>query len=444
MTQETRDTKQIKVGISYAWGNDEMIRRLDELEGKLKQYPQLKVVRDTNELKYGHMLDYFTNFMIMDSHVVLIMLSPEYKAKASEPKTGVGKEAKLIDEAIKSSAPTQVRFLPVLFEGNATASCPAFLENLYRADLRPGKGYEEEFQKLLNQILVTKTARPKDNLIMELPTVDKDHIQVQLDTNLESALLSLLTLKSNSPDLGTALKKQMGKWESSIKKGHEEFSKHYTERKLSLYRSRPQSFSNDVLRKILWTLKAALKPYEPGMEEFNTRYNQSDPFEVYKTVMSIKEAGENYNQAYGLPAPAPDEEMGMSFLQDEKYLLKGVIGSGIRSEILYRLYPGAFPIMTRRNLWAMYFLSGQAEEFILTEKSSKTGEMRVTHNWNYDYPRFVSYARYIYDWLTIFCQKLDIPVDPSIGYGYVNELMVDYASTYKKEIDLLNKWSYNL
>ncbi|MGB3466147.1 MAG: hypothetical protein WBA74_12795, partial [Cyclobacteriaceae bacterium] len=121
--------------------------------------------------------------------------------------------------------------------------------------------------------------------------------------------------------------------------------------------------------------------------------------------------------------------------------LTNIIGYGIRSEILHKLFPAFFPIMTQRTLWAMYFLSDKAREFIAIEHKSRSGEMRVSHNWQYDYPHFAFVNNVVGNLLKEKLLTYDITLNSDIWYGYINMFLVEIAKDHKDEIKTLHTWT---
>ena len=54
------------------------------------------------------------------------------------------------------------------------------------------------------------------------------------------------------------------------------------------------------------------------------------------------------------------DALGLSPLdQDESYTVYGVIGGGIKSHMLFKVHPAAFPNRSRSALWALWYLTGK-------------------------------------------------------------------------------------
>lgn len=118
-------------------------------------------------------------------------------------------------------------------------------------------------------------------------------------------------------------------------------------------------------------------------------------------------------------------------IQDENtYTIIGVIGMGIKSTILYHLNPQLFPIRVRRDVYGLYFLSGQKDfrlpskssEFLMIDDSSKKRQTNIKMEYNYDYPYtlFILYALRLYRLLKQRCNALGIYMDDNYRYVYVS------------------------
>jgi hypothetical protein len=121
-------------------------------------------------------------------------------------------------------------------------------------------------------------------------------------------------------------------------------------------------------------------------------------------------------------------------------LMANVIGLGIRSELLHRIYPGVFPIMTRRTLWGTYFLTKEAE-FVVDE--NRDGKSRTSHQWNYEYERFCFYSNFLMNIMEYYLKNHNIRIKDELRFGYINLMLVEYAKKYKDEINKLYTWKYS-
>lgn len=209
-----------------------------------------------------------------------------------------------------------------------------------------------------------------------------------------------------------------------------------------------QEFKDNIFAEELWTVKSALKNanYDPELQQYKDQFLKTTAFDIFITVRDILRKTElyiknealnvNYNKINSI------EQFKVDYLNQDNMLLAGVIGLGIRSEMLHRLYPGNFPIMTRRSLWGMYFLSKEAEEFITDEKSNDGKKQRTSHNWEYEYDRFLYYNNFIANLLDHKLTKHGIKMKQNLRFGYVNIFLDNISKIHKSQIEAMFRWEY--
>ena len=135
-------------------------------------------------------------------------------------------------------------------------------------------------------------------------------------------------------------------------------------------------------------------------------------------------------------------DLDMEYLDGDDCSLSGVIGVGIKSRILYKLYPAAFPNESQNSIWSLYFLSGQGEfgcehgsEFLMIDD-----EDSVTHQ-NYSYPcrLFAYYALELYKLLEREATKINLPLEKSYRYVVVDAFLSSVADKHEDDIKLFTR-----
>ncbi|MEC5172131.1 hypothetical protein [Chryseobacterium nepalense] len=135
---------------------------------------------------------------------------------------------------------------------------------------------------------------------------------------------------------------------------------------------------------------------------------------------------------------------------EEDFVLRNVIGAGIRTTIIYNLYPANFCKSVRRTLYGLYFLTqdiheripSRTSEFIMIDDTissangrNSTRSLRIEHNYWYPYNLFMYYTNTIYMLLEEEFVKMGISLDKNYRYVYVNmflELICSENSDYVK------------
>ncbi|MFW6015637.1 MAG: hypothetical protein ACOCRK_04310 [bacterium] len=245
------------------------------------------------------------------------------------------------------------------------------------------------------------------------------------------------------------LKQLIKDWEEEIEEYCDEIREYFNleyfdETDVMVYEY--QEFKDNIFAEVLWTVSSALR--NAAFDEEMVRYRESflrtsaaDIFMVVKNILTkTRDYINNYVTNINYNRINKIEHLKVEFLTEEEMLLSGVIGYGIRSEILHRLYPGHFGMMTRRSIWAMYYFSNEAEEFITDEKSVDDKKQRTSHDWEYDYLRFLFYQNFIANLLEAKLNKYNISIKRNFRFGYVNLFLNQIYYLHKEEIDVLYKW----
>lgn len=149
-------TTILTVFISYSWDSEEHKEWVLKLADKISILPGIHVMFDGYDLRVGEDKHEFMDKGIKESDKVLIILTPNYALKADNREGGVGEEYSIIrsdmvrDKGIIGGK--QVKFLPILKDGDIKSSCPAFLERLINHDMRDETKFEDNFNDLLREI----------------------------------------------------------------------------------------------------------------------------------------------------------------------------------------------------------------------------------------------------------------------------------------------------
>lgn len=146
---------------------------------------------------------------------------------------------------------------------------------------------------------------------------------------------------------------------------------------------------------------------------------------------SEKNSAKNYNEF--LIKEDFNEYSNLS--EEEDFVLRNVIGAGIRTTIIYNLHPSHFCKSVRRTLYGLYFLTNdihgktpsRTSEFTMIDDNIKnagnrnsTRSLRIEHNYWYPYNLFMFYTNSVYILLEEELTKLGISLDSNYRFVYVN------------------------
>lgn len=151
----------------------------------------------------------------------------------------------------------------------------------------------------------------------------------------------------------------------------------------------------------------------------------------FSSDFSAKNSGKNYNEF--LKKEDFNEYSNLS--EEEDFVLRNVIGAGIRTTIIYNLHPAHFCKSVRRTLYGLYFLTNdihgktpsRTSEFTMIDDNIKnagnrnsTRSLRIEHNYWYPYNLFMFYTNSVYILLEEELTKLGISLDSNYRFVYVN------------------------
>jgi hypothetical protein len=139
-------------------------------------------------------------------------------------------------------------------------------------------------------------------------------------------------------------------------------------------------------------------------------------------------------------------ELGLErFDDDETLRAEGIVGTGIKSTVLYHLHPDIFPSGWRIGLYALYFMSGSDKNFGLSSNefimvNDLKAEERITdieHNYWYPYSLYTLYQLRLHRLLLDACSKLKVSFDSKYRFVY-NHRFLKHVTEVPPESELLD------
>ena len=131
---------------------------------------------------------------------------------------------------------------------------------------------------------------------------------------------------------------------------------------------------------------------------------------------------------------------------EEDYNAHGVIGGGIKSHFIYKLYPEMYPHRSREALWALWYLSEKKRfgckedsEFLMIDVESGTTQQ----NYFYPYGLFAYYALKIYEELKKIYVRNGISLSIEYRFVAVDAFLSFVSRQHQSDIDILKQKSQN-
>jgi hypothetical protein len=207
----------------------------------------------------------------------------------------------------------------------------------------------------------------------------------------------------------------------------------------------PPSFKNTTLKNkcpiILQTLQ---NTPAKELDKYRRAFKAADAAELYATTKNIMHfTRDHYANKFDPKTHEMIDKLdglGLSELSDEKYTAFGVIGGGIRSHFMYKLYPDAYPYRGREAVWAFWYLTKkktfgckQDSEFLMINKKESTTQQ----NYYYPYDLFAFYALQVFKLMKDEAAKNSYALPLDYRYVAVEAFLSFVARSNQTEIDTL-------
>jgi hypothetical protein len=141
------NAKPPKSFISYSWDSPEHKAWIKALATQLRG-DGIDVTLDQWETVPGDRLTEFMERAIRENSYVLIVCTPNYKAKTDGRKGGVGYEGDIMTAEVFAKG-NHRKFIPVLRDGDKDSAIPTWLSGKYHIDLRNDPYSEDSYHDLI-------------------------------------------------------------------------------------------------------------------------------------------------------------------------------------------------------------------------------------------------------------------------------------------------------
>jgi hypothetical protein len=241
-------------------------------------------------------------------------------------------------------------------------------------------------------------------------------------------------------------------YRSIIKESNETFEKDrhkyqeiLKEDALEEFEDDPNHFKNSVMKNQCPVINATLNnKHAKELDKYRKAFKLADPEDMLTVVQNLHYFAQKYmnetyeEETYELINNVDD--LGLRELDEDDYTLHGVIGGGIKSILLYKLYPSVFPNRSREAIWALWYLSGKKtfgceedSEFLMIHPVEATTQQ----NYFYPYGLFGFYAFKIYLLLKKEAEKYDVHINKEYRYVILHAFLTYVARVHEDEINFL-------
>jgi hypothetical protein len=233
------------------------------------------------------------------------------------------------------------------------------------------------------------------------------------------------------------------RWATGLKKHYDKEERKYkamfSEQRMEKFRDgNPKNFK-DRLKTDCPVIHRSLRSKAEEMQEWKESFARAKPQEMFDTFEEVLDFARPHVEAFENDLPEtsllPDTFAELAAFSDEPNLsLPGVIGAGIKSTVVYYLFPSHFHRAVRHSLFGFYFLSDMqafglpsgTNEFIMINDTDKRREQRgseynykIDQNYWYPYDLFMFYSYWLFHKLECRSENYGVPLDPDFRFAYV-------------------------
>lgn len=216
---------------------------------------------------------------------------------------------------------------------------------------------------------------------------------------------------------------------------------------LEEYEDDPATFKSVVLRNECPIIHGTLMAKNAKeLDNYRRCFKLSNPNLLLEVVKNLYNFGKEYSEKSYLKTNYESlenyTELEMHFMDTDNCTYYGVIGGGIKTLMLYKVYPSLFSSRSKNAIWALYYLTSKknfgckmdSEFLIIDIKHSVTKQ-----NYFYPYELFHYYAYEIFKMLNNKAKDMDVFINPEYRYVIVDTFFEFITKLHESEISELSK-----
>lgn len=232
-----------------------------------------------------------------------------------------------------------------------------------------------------------------------------------------------------------------------FEKDRKKYEAIFDEESLEEYEDDPQYFKSTVLKNECPIIHSTLhNKRAKELDKYRYEFSIAKSQELLSVVSNLYNFAEQYiNNYYDenlYDNVVKYEDLRISLLDTDDYTVYGVIGGGIKSHMLYKVYPATFPNRSRDAIWAFWYLTDkkkfdckQDSEFLMIDIDKSITQQ----NYFYPYELFVFYAHHIFKLINQKSRENGVYIDLNYRYVIVDAFLSFVANEHKDEIDFLRQ-----
>ena len=294
-----------------------------------------------------------------------------------------------------------------------------------------------------------------DEIKTSIPTYFQQYIDTEGGNNIQGVEIEKLAEafgstskpKNKAKDVKKILERLLKETIENFEKERQIYKDILDLESLEEYKHDVNSFKNTVLKNQVPIIRKTLQnKLAKELDKFRIAFNNAQPGELFEVTSNIvKLANEWKNEWYNaqeFEKIDKYEDLDYDTLDNEGYVVYGVIGGGIKSTFIYKLYPEMYPSRSREAVWALYYLSNK-KRFGCKEDSQflmiNADEGTTQQNYFYPYGIFAFYALRIFNKLKELYAINGISLPIEHRFVVVDGFLSFVSRSHQAEIDLLKQ-----
>jgi hypothetical protein len=214
---------------------------------------------------------------------------------------------------------------------------------------------------------------------------------------------------------------------------------------LKEYKEDVNAFKNTVLRNQIPIIQHTLQNRSAKeLDKYRKSFNiagAGELFTVAKNITTLANKWKNkWYDSRTFEKISKYHELDYSQFDDEEYIAYGVIGGGIKSHFIYKLFPCMYPNRSRDAIWALWYLSDKKRfnckedsEFLMIDLQ----KVITQQNFFYPYALFSFYALQIFLELKKVYKIHEIKIPSEYRFVIVDHFLSFVAGKHDAEINSL-------
>ena len=263
--------------------------------------------------------------------------------------------------------------------------------------------------------------------------------------NIASSLGIENNVKKKTNDKAQSYRNILAQGIDKFNKDRKKYLDIFDKESLDEYSDDPAAFKSKTLRHECPIINSTLQNIKAkALDAYRRDFNLANAKELLSVVTNLYNFAENYSTNVYDPVTYDNisdyTKLLFSELDTESCTVYGVIGGGIKSHMLYKLYPSLFPNRSRMAIWALWYLTDKKSidckmdsEFLMID----TKESITQQNYFYPYELFAFYAHQIFQLLKKEAEIMDVSIDYGFRYVVVDSFLTFIADNHISEINLL-------